>query len=423
LQVEDIKTEEVDDKATPEEKVEEKEAEAEPMPSEEPDIDLSCQESLEPLVDIRKEASAPKDVEIEDGGIVIERATASESKVEAAVVKKAQEIYSPKLPGGETVENLEQGEVKKDGTGKKKKKSREDASEKEDHEKPEKKKGKKKRRFSKELPKDDDDEQDDGVVEKKKKRKKKDSGDSEAHGEKRKKKTRKKKKEYDEDSDAAHSDFAEKIAKEMLKLKDEKVHLPVVGSGAVKGQYSVSAMFSGDVLGARVPQPSHSGASLLHDLASACEKASQPRAMSSAVMDNTPPTTPEGSPSGAGSSASNISPCNEEVQSTKSEHEANIEVARYMTGEGHLVGGDSPNPCDTSIVSNCSAGSSGNIPSSESGTELGMKRKIEEEGEEPVQKKKRRSRKGKTEKKHSSKHQGRLIFFSTCMSLADIVFL
>ncbi|XP_064621700.1 AT-rich interactive domain-containing protein 4B-like isoform X2 [Lineus longissimus] len=385
-------------KEVEEEKVEEKKSGAETVPSGEIDLDLLCPERLEPLVDIRKDSVVPIE---KDAGVGIEGPSVLTG--DAVAVKEEASVCSTTSQDPLTVDKLELEEVKKDG--KKKKRSKDEGSGAEEHEKHEKKKGKKKRHLSKESHKDDDDEQDDGVVEKKKKRKKKDSGDAEAHGEKCKKKMRKKKKDYDDDSDATQSDFAD-IAKEMLKLKDEKVHFPV-DSGA-KGQYSVSAMFSGGVLGARSPQPSHSGANLLHDLASACEKAAQPRAMSSAVLDNTPPTTPEGSPTGAGSSASNISPCNEEVQSTKSEHEANIEVARYMTGEGHLiVGGESPNPCDTSIVSNCSGGSSGNVPSSESGTEIGTKRKLEEEEEGVVHKKKRRSRKGKltAEKKHhSSKH-------------------
>jgi hypothetical protein len=102
------------------------------------------------------------------------------------------------------------------------------------------------------------------------------------------------------------------------------------------------------------------------------------------LMDNTPPYTPERMPPPQpepSAATPQASPHREDVQSTESEKEANMEVEKLM--DTREPGGESPNACDTSTISNGSGGSSGNAPGSES-DEMGPsnKRKIEEEEEE-----------------------------------------
>lgn len=149
--------------------------------------------------------------------------------------------------------------------------------------------------------------------------------------------------------------------------------------------------------------PSHSGVfdpmALLAHVSSTAQAAA-----TNTVFQNTPPDTPERSPHVM--SHGGLSP-EQDSSSLRSEGDAGMESEPTADPHSHHLpqGGESPATCDTSTLSNgSSAGSSGNLPSSESGTEAApanstAKRKAtahdeEEEDEEesdlkPAKKKKR----------------------------------
>ena len=137
------------------------------------------------------------------------------------------------------------------------------------------------------------------------------------------------------------------------------------------------------------------------------------------VLDNTPPDTPEGSPVAPALCDVPTSPTHAvlyvasssvvgSVVKAESEPEpANIKEPQTMRETSTLLlpGGESPNTCDTSTISNGSDGSSGNVPSSEDSTEgsnltTAVKRK--QPSDEPPQHGKKRKRvskrSGNTEK-------------------------
>ena len=92
-------------------------------------------------------------------------------------------------------------------------------------------------------------------------------------------------------------------------------------------------------------------------------------AATNTVFQNTPPDTPERSPHVL--SHGGLSP-EQDSSSMRSEGDAGMESETLADHHGHHLpqGGESPTTCDTSTLSNgSSAGSSGNLPSSESGTE------------------------------------------------------
>ena len=121
-------------------------------------------------------------------------------------------------------------------------------------------------------------------------------------------------------------------------------------------------------------------------------------ASSSALMANTPPDTPEHSPPHA-LPPPDLSPSHE-GGSIKSEAELPLEVENVLHTENSnnapQSGGDSPNTCDTSILSSgSSGGSSGNQPGSESSGEAApatTKRKSEA-NDAPHPKRRKRSKK------------------------------
>ncbi len=151
-------------------------------------------------------------------------------------------------------------------------------------------------------------------------------------------------------------------------------------------------------------------------------------AATNTVFPTTPPDTPERSPQVL--SPGGLSP-EQDSSSLRSEGGMDSEMmgepshAHHHHHHHHAHGGESPNTCDTSTLSNgSSAGSSGNLPSSESGTEAApatstAKRKsaaVDEEDEEesdlkPPKKKKRGHKRHATagqssekSNKSSSKH-------------------
>ncbi|CAH1792792.1 unnamed protein product [Owenia fusiformis] len=128
--------------------------------------------------------------------------------------------------------------------------------------------------------------------------------------------------------------------------------------------------------------------------------------LSATCMENTPPTTPDTSPRRQEPS-SDMSPLPEESYSTtRSEHEANIEVEHFMHDRrSHPAGDESPNGCNASTISNSSGGSSGNAPSSESSIEPTSKRKIVESPDEQIagKRRKRGHKRGSSNKTHKTK--------------------
>ncbi|KAI0237875.1 hypothetical protein LSAT2_011541 [Lamellibrachia satsuma] len=133
---------------------------------------------------------------------------------------------------------------------------------------------------------------------------------------------------------------------------------------------------------------------------------------STAIFDNTPPSTPEhpssvtamaehGEDSSSRDQSSNRT---DEVYSTKSEYEANLEVAVLMaeaaTGHGRDPAEvptqvcESPIACDMSTMSNSSGGSSGNAPGSESEEPpSGSLQKDDDDSGEPTPKRRKRTHK------------------------------
>ena len=133
---------------------------------------------------------------------------------------------------------------------------------------------------------------------------------------------------------------------------------------------------------------------------------------STAIFDNTPPSTPEhpssvtataehGEDSSSRDQSSNRT---DEVYSTKSEYEANLEVAVLMAeaaaGHGRNPAEvptqvcESPIACDMSTMSNSSGGSSGNAPGSESEEPpSGSLQKDDDDSGEPTPKRRKRTHK------------------------------
>ena len=168
--------------------------------------------------------------------------------------------------------------------------------------------------------------------------------------------------------------------------------------------------------------PSHSGVfdpmALLAHVSSTAQAAA-----TNTVFQNTPPDTPERSPHVL--SHGGLSP-EQDSNSLRSDGDAGLESETIAGSHAHHLphGGESPTTCDTSTLSNgSSAGSSGNVPSSESGTEAApasstAKRKStaadeeeEEESDLKPAKKKRRGHKrqshgtaGQSDRKSSHKH-------------------
>jgi len=128
---------------------------------------------------------------------------------------------------------------------------------------------------------------------------------------------------------------------------------------------------------------------------------------STAIFDNTPPSTPEHTSSATAmaenveESSSRDSPNRtDEVYSTKSEYEANLEVAVLMAEAANSRSNapqappqtcESPIACDMSTMSNSSGGSSGNAPGSESEEPpSGALQKDEDDSGEPTPKRRKR---------------------------------
>ena len=128
---------------------------------------------------------------------------------------------------------------------------------------------------------------------------------------------------------------------------------------------------------------------------------------STLIFDNTPPSTPEhGTVPEHSEEPSSVRSSNQpdEVHSTKSEYEANLEVAALMAAASGRGGDEntevptqaceSPIACDMSTVSNSSGGSSGNAPGSESeGPPGGILQKDDDDSGEPLVKRRKRTHK------------------------------
>ena len=130
---------------------------------------------------------------------------------------------------------------------------------------------------------------------------------------------------------------------------------------------------------------------------------------SALIFDNTPPSTPEHAMPEHSEETSSVRSSNQpdEVHSTKSEYEANLEVAALMIAASGRGGDDStevptqacesPIACDMSTVSNSSGGSSGNAPGSESeGPPSGSLQKDDDDSGEPLVKRRKRTHKRPT---------------------------